>query len=441
MLPTSRKSDPIAELLADTNGAFMRNKLSATRCEKETKPGRYNDGGGLYLVIQKSTRATPVGEDPGVRKTWSFRWRDRRTGNLREKGLGVFGKRDVTLEEARDLAGENREIVRKGGDPIDEGRRKRQELFRDASRNKTFGWCAEQYITAHEPGWTNPKHVAQWRSTLDTYAARLKSLPVSSIETPDVLACLRPIWDTKNETASRVRQRIEKVLGWARVSGYRTGDNPARWKNHLENLLAKPSKVKKVKHHSALPYDKVSKFMAHLREKNGFGAQALELLILTATRAGEVVAAEWTEFDLEKRTWTIPARRMKANKEHVIPLSPQAVGLLKSLPRSDLYVFPGRKSNSHASGATLLKAVKEYDQNLTVHGFRSAFRDWAGETTAYPREVIEMALAHQLKDKAEAAYARGNLLEKRRRLMNAWANYCDKRGNQTAITPIRKVAK
>jgi integrase len=402
----------------------MRNKLSATKCEKETKPGRYNDGGGLYLVIQKSTRTPKDGELPGVRKTWSFRWRDRRTGRLREKGLGVFGKRDVSLDEARDLAGDYRQIVRDGGDPIEECRRKRQALLADLNRNKTFGWCAEQYIAAHEAGWTNPKHVEQWRSTLDTYAARLKAMPVSAIDTPEVLSCLRPIWETKNETASRVRQRIEKVLGWARVSGFREGDNPARWKNHLENLLAKPSKVKKVKHHSALHYDQVGDFMARLKRKKGFGAEAVEFLILTATRVGEVAAARWEEIDLDKKTWTIPAERMKANKEHVVPLSTQAVALLESQSKSGDYLFPGRKSESHLSGASLLKTVKDLDADLTVHGFRSTFRDWAGETTAYPREVIEMALAHQLKDKAEAAYARGNLLEKRRKLMKDWASYC-----------------
>lgn len=431
------------------------NKLSAAKCNKTTKPGYLNDGGGLYLKITKTGN-----------KAWVFRWRDRfetyetgksaGVGKLREKGLGPFSPHDITLEKARALAGECRQMVRDRKDPIEEGqkdreeaRERRQQAEIAKARNVTFGWCASQYIKAHAAGWKNKKHAAQWHSTIRTYAAPLMELPVADIKTPEVLFCLKPIWETKTETASRLRGRIESVLGWATVSGYRTGDNPAAWKHHLATVLPKPGSVRLVEHFDALDYARMGEFMAKLQQDDRLQARALEFLILTAARPGLVAStpgsrgARWDEINLEAKTWTLSAERMKANKEQVIPLSPQAVKLLKALPRASDCVFPGRSLDKSISSAAMLNIAKDLSQEMglktTAHGLRSSFRDWAGETTAHPREVIEMALAHQLKDKAEAAYARGNLLEKRRRLMKDWANYCDlEPGHAASVTPIRK---
>jgi integrase len=304
----------------------------------------------------------------------------------------------------------------------------------------TFAECSAKYIEAHRAGWRNEKHAAQWSSTLATYAEPINALPVANIDTALVLRCIEPHWATKTETMTRVRQRIESVLDWARVRDYRTGDNPARWKGHLDQLLPKRSKVPKMEHRAALPYAEISAFMADLRSRNGLGALCLQLGILTATRPGEAAGAEWVEFDLDGATWTIPGERMKAGKEHRVPLSAPAVALLQSLPAHGRYVFPGVKGKplTTAAGMALLKDMRP---GITAHGFRSTFRDWAGETTKHPREVIEHALAHQLKDKAEAAYQRGDLFQRRAVLMKEWAAYCGtlpKAGNVTAIN--RKVS-
>ena len=298
----------------------------------------------------------------------------------------------------------------------------------------TFKEAAENYITAHEKGWKNAKHGAQWSSTLKTYAYPIiGSIGVAEVETAHVMRILEPIWATKTETASRVRGRIESVLDWATVRGYRKGDNPARWRGHIEHLLAARNNIAPVEHHAALPFNEIGAFMIDLRQRSGFGTWALEFSILTAARSGEVRGAKWAEIDLDGKVWTIPAARMKAKREHRIPLSDDALALLVTIPRVDGtdLVFPSTKG-TELSDATLTATIKRMGANVTAHGFRSTFRDWAGETTAYPREVIEHALAHQLKDKAEAAYARGSLFDKRRRLMEDWAKFCKKTGGASA---------
>jgi integrase len=407
----------------------MKEKLTAGFCLKTTKPGRYADGGNLYLLIK-----------PDGRKMWVFRFVDPVTRNRQDMGLGRYGKHYVTLAKAREAAADARALLDEFKNPIEE----RKQLLRKAQQARakrlTFEQCATKYIAAHRASWRNAKHAQQWTNTLTTHAADLMPLPVAEIDTAQVVKCLEKIWTTKTETATRVRQRIEKVLNWATVRKYRSGDNPAKWTGHLDELLPKPTKLKKVEHRAALPYAEAGAFMVKLRAKDSMAAKALELQILTSTRPGEVVGSTWNEFDLAKKIWTIPAERMKAQKEHSIPLSPQAVERLKSLPRIDGsdYVFPGLRPDKPMSTAAGMKLLKQLHPGITAHGMRSTFRDWAGETTAYPREVIEMAMAHQLKDKAEAAYARGNLIDKRRRLMGDWADYCDTIQTQQAdnVTPI-----
>ncbi len=407
----------------------MREKLTATGVSKQTKPGRFADGGGLYLLVK-----------PDGRKTWVFRWRDRITGKLRDKGLGTYGKRDVTLSKARDKAGECREQVRDNLDPIEVKRQSRLDAKLAHAKQLTFGDCVNRYVDTHKAGWKNPKHATEWPSSLNRYASKLTDLPVAAIDTGLVMQCIEPQWATKTETMTRVRQRIEAVLAWATVRSYRTGDNPAQWRNHLDKLLPPPNKLKNVQHLAALPYTEVGAFMAQIRTKDSLAAKALELQILTATRPGEVVGATWDEIDLQAKVWTIPKGRMKADKEHEIPLSPQAVKLLKKLPRVTDFVFPGAKLDKGMTTAAAMKLIKELHPGITAHGFRSTFREWSGDQTSYPREVIEHALSHQLKDKAEAAYYRKSQFPKRVKLMEAWATYCDLIPVDDAdnVTPIRK---
>jgi len=394
---------------------------------KKTAPGRYADGGGLYLWIK-----------PDGRKTWTFRWRDRITGKLREAGLGSVLNGRVTLKMARERADEYRDMVWKGLDPIEEKRKRVLEARAALSSRMSFEDCMTRYIDAHKASWRNDKHTAQWTSTLNTYTDPLMKLPVADIDTGLVLQCIEPIWTTKTETATRVRQRIEAILDWATARKYRKGENPARWRGHLDKLLPKPTKLKKVVHRAALDYQQASTFMAKLREVDSMAARALELQILTATRPGEVVGATWSEFDLKGKVWVIPAERMKANKEHTIPLSPQAVKLLKEIPRVTEFVFPGVKLDKCMTTAAAMNLLKKIEPGITAHGFRSTFRDWAADQTGYAREVIEHALAHQLKDKAEAAYFRSDMIEKRTRLMNDWAKFCDFIPAETDnVTPIR----
>lgn len=292
----------------------------------------------------------------------------------------------------------------------------------------TFKQCAQAYIKAHEAGWKNDKHIAQWTSTLERYVyPTMGALPVAAIDTGLVMKCLEPIWTAKTETASRVRGRIESILDWAAVRKYRLGENPARWKGHLDHLLPSRAKMQKSDHHAALPYDQIGSFMLDLAQQEGNGARALELAILTATRTSEVLGAIWDEFDLDKKIWTIPANRMKAGKEHRIPLSDSALAILEKQKASKVgeYIFFGQRDKKPLSNMAMLMVLRRMKRDdLTAHGFRSTFRDWVAERTSYPAEVAEMALAHAVSDKVEAAYRRGDLFEKRVQVMRDWAVFC-----------------
>jgi integrase len=348
----------------------------------------------------------------------------------RDMGLGAMAD-GVGLAEARQKAEDARRAIRAGFDPIDSRRASLAAAAAVAAKSKTFEECATAYIKAHASGWRNEKHAAQWTATLETYAYPvLGKLPVSAIEIGHVMKILEPIWNEKPVTASRIRGRIEAILGWATVHGFRSGDNPAQWRGRLENLLPSPRKVRKVEHHPALPYDEIGEFMATVRGQQGVAARALELVILTACRTSEVIGATWQEVDVRAAVWSVPADRIKAGNEHRVPLSPPAVALLRELGKHNAgeFVFPGGKRVRPISTNALLELLKRMERtDITPHGFRSTFRDWAAERTNYPREVAEMALAHAVSDKVEAAYRRGDLFEKRRRLMNEWAAFCGKR--------------
>lgn len=407
------------------------NKLSAVAVQKTKEPGYYGDGGGLWLQISK------LGG-----KSWVFRFT--MNGKAREMGLGPV--HTVTLAEARSKALECRKAVAEGRDPIEERKASEARAKLEAVKSKTFEECANAYIDANRAGWKNEKHVQQWQNTLATYAfPKIGQLSVAAIDTGLVLSVLQQetgkdkaqLWHAKTETASRLRGRIESILDWASFRGFREGENPARWKGHLEHELPARSKVQKVEHHAALPYVEVGAFMTDLRQREGISARALEFAILTAARSGEVRGAVWDEIDLKAKLWTIPAERMKAEKEHRVPLSDAAVKLLEALPRVKRevhvgkqaddghdYVFPAPRSGKLSDMALTAVLRRMERDGLTQHGFRSTFREWAGEQTAHPREVIEHALAHRLKDKAEAAYQRGSLMPKRARLMADWAHYC-----------------
>lgn len=404
------------------------NRLSANKVNNLSDRGYYADGGCLYFRVSEFNT-----------RSWAFRYK--RAGKVREMGLGAYP--DVTLKEARERAAEARNILRDDIDPIDKRQAARSAMLAAREVALTFEQCAAAYIAVKEHEWKNAKHGDQWRNTLASYAFPvIGSVLVQHIEQSHILRILEPIWTTKTETASRLRGRLENVLNYATARGYRKGDNPARWRGHLDKLLATPSKVAKVQHHEALPYNQIGAFMADLSLQSGMGARALEFAIITATRSGEVRGAMWSEIDLENAVWNIPAERMKAGREHRIPLSDAAVKLLQALPRIDgsEQVFPNTKG-TELSDMTLTAVLRRMKRPITAHGFRSTFRDWAGETTAYPREVIEHALAHQLKDKAEAAYARGTLFDKRRRLMADWAKYCSIIATTAIVTPINKARR
>jgi integrase len=400
------------------------NRLSAKAVERLKGNGRYADGGGLYLQIRGDSR------------TWIFRYANRATGKEHELGLGPT--HTIPLVRARELAQHNRAVLLAGNDPLEQRRRAAMASKLSQSRRMTFGDCATTYIAAHTPGWRNPKHAAQWTATIDTYCAAMKPLAVDAIDTAHVMRCLEPHWATKTETMARLRGRIERVLAWANAHKYRSGDNPARWRGHLDELLPKRSAVQKVEHRPALAYADMHDFMVALRQRAGLATRCLELQILTATRPGEAAGAQWSEFDLDAAMWTVPADRMKAGKEHRIPLSAPALALLKALPRAPkaTHIFPGVKGRAITTAASMA-LLKELKPGITSHGFRSTFRDWAAETTAHPREVIEQAMAHRLKDKAEAAYQRGDMLTRRATLMRDWAAFCDRPAGSGNVTPIK----
>lgn len=400
------------------------NRLSAVGIKNLKAAGRYADGQGLYLHIRSNGQGN-----------WLFRYRDRTDGRLRDKGLGL--QADVPLTDARDKARACREQLAKGIDPIDHKEAQRQEKRKAKTKAKTFGQCVDTYLAQHGSAWRNEKHKQQWRNSLDTYAVKLLPLPVADIDTDLVMDCLLPIWKTKTETATRVRQRIENILDYAKAAKLREGENPALWRGHLKNLLAAPAKLKDLQHHAALPHKQVAAFVGELESRKSLSAKAILLQIYTATRSNEVVRARWDEIDLDRKVWTIPKERMKANREHRIPLAKEAVKLLKSLPRLNDWIFPSLNGKPLTIAATL-KMVKEINPNITTHGFRSTFRDWAAEHTAYAREVAEAALAHTLKDKTEAAYFRSDLFEKRASMLADWARYCHtEQGKASNVTPIK----
>ncbi|HEY5829996.1 MAG TPA: integrase arm-type DNA-binding domain-containing protein [Hyphomicrobiaceae bacterium] len=368
----------------------------------ETAPaGRYTDGRGLMLLVK-----------PSGARSWVLRYQ--LDGRRRDMGLGPYP--EVTLAAAREKTLAARRQLVEGIDPLNV----------PTTRLTTFRDAAADLITSKSPGWRSAKHAAQWTSTLSTYAfPTLGCVDVKAIDTPKVLSVLRPVWTSKPETASRLRQRIEAVLDYAAAQGLRGGPNPARWRGHLQNLLPRPSSVRRVQHHPALDWRDMPAFMADLGQRNGTSARALEFVVATAARSGEVRGTRWGEIDLRSCVWTLPAGRMKASKEHRVPLTARAIEVLGEPGPIPSLVFPAHSDPdrplSDMALTALLKRMGRAD--ITVHGFRSTFRDWAGETTSFPREVIEAALAHRLKDKAEAAYARGDLFEKRRKLMDAWSAF------------------
>jgi len=406
-------------------------KLTALAVARANKPGKICDGGGLYLDI-----------DPNGAKGWVYRFR--LNGRDREMGLGPL--HTIGLADARARALECRKLRLDGVDPIEHRKAQRASARLDAAKTITFDECSAAYIEAHKAGWRNVKHGDQWTASLSAYASPvIGALAVQAIDTGLVLKVLEPIWGTKTETASRVRGRIESVLDWATVREYRRGENPARWRGHLDKLLPARSKVQKVEHHSALPYAEIGNFVAELRKQIGVSPLALEFLILTTSRTGEVIGARWPEFDMAAKVWTVPGERMKSGREHRIPLSDRAVQILKEMekiPHSEAgFVFPGGAGGGLSNAAMLALLKRMGRKDITPHGFRSSFKDWASEQTNFPNELSESALAHVVGDKVEAAYRRGDMFEKRRRLMDAWAKYCSTQRNEVAkVTKIGTAA-
>ncbi|HEV8030972.1 MAG TPA: integrase arm-type DNA-binding domain-containing protein [Stellaceae bacterium] len=404
-------------------------KLSAIEVSRAKGPGVLHDGSGLYLRVSASGA-----------KSWVFRYQ--LGGRRRDMGLGAFPA--ISLAEARERAAAHRKQRTEGLDPlaVKSAQQQAQRLT-----GRTFREVAENLLKSKQAGWRNATHRYQWRNTLVTYAFPvLGDLPVSAVDTASVMRVLAPIWTTKTETANRLRGRIEAVLDAAKAHGYRNGENPARWRGHLDVLLPKPSKVHRAEHHAALPYPEIAAFMAELRSRESMSARALEFTILTAVRTGEALGARWGEINLAERLWTIPAPRMKADKEHRVPLSDAVIEVLEKVQPlavtrdgkadSNAPVFPSNRRALPMTRTVMLKLLNRSRAGLTTHGFRSAFADWAAERTAYPREVVEMALAHSIENRVEAAYRRGDLFEKRRQLMDAWASYCDMPPDR-AVVPLR----
>ena len=420
----------------------------ASQSVKSAEPGRHADGGGLYLLVKKPSaekiKKAKSGHPPEGARSWVFRFM--LDGKSRDLGLGAAAGLDaISLAKARDLSSALRVKVKAGIDPLSEREREAAEALSAAQAEQiagiTFRHVAEAHLAANEGSWRNDKHRQQWRNTLASYVYPvIGDLPVADIGTAHVLQIVEPIWQSKPETASRIRGRIEILLDAAKARGYREGENPARWRGHIAQILPARPKLSRG-HHKAMPYADMPAFMGHLRAREAMAAVALEFVILTATRTSEVLGATWDEVDLDKAIWTIPAARMKAAKEHRVPLPPRAIEILVSVsPLSNIWLFPSEKGGKLSSMAMsmLLRRMK---LDCTVHGFRSAFRDWSAECTGYAHEVCEMALAHSIGNKAEAAYRRGDLFDKRGRLMADWATYCASDGAAVAsVTPIRGVA-
>jgi integrase len=380
------------------------NRLTARGAKNITKPGRHADGGNLYLNV------TATGA-----RSWIFLYRF--GGKQREKGLGSATPGQVSLAKAREKAAVARQALAEGRDPL---------AIREPSKIPTFGEAADEYIEAKQPEWRNAKHAAQWRMTLQKYAAPLRPLSVDAITTEHVLGCLKPLWTKRPETASRLRGRIESILSAQIVQGNRVGPNPAAWRGHLDQLLPRRQVLSRG-HHAAMPIDDVPGFIERLPSVPGISARCLEFAILTAARTGEAIGAKWGEIDFERRLWIVPAHRMKAQREHRIPLSDRALAILSEMAAARVgdFIFPGDRPRKPLSNMALSMVLRRMGiKDATTHGFRSAFRDWSAERTSFPHELAEMALAHAIESKTEKAYRRGDLLEKRRQLMTAWARFC-----------------
>jgi integrase len=381
------------------------------------------DGDGLYLQVSNATS-----------KSWIFRYRY--NGKNREMGLGPL--KSVSLAVAREKARDYRAQLADGINPLAAREAARARSASDDAKAMTFDQCAEAYIKAHAGAWKSAVHHMQWETTLATYVSPVfGSLPVQAVDVGLVMKALEPIWTKKPDTAARIRGRIESVLNWAKARGYRSGENPALWKGHLDNLL--PARVKKVKHHAALPFDQTAKFMKVLRAQIGVAPLALEFAILTAARTAEIIGARWNEIDLKAKVWTVPASRMKSNREHRVPLSAQALTVLGKLEKGDPadHVFAGRSGGPLSNMALLMLVRRMKHGKLTAHGFRSTFRDWAAERTNFQAEVAEAALGHVVGDKVELAYRRGDFFEKRRRLMEAWGEFATKQQDSSVVLSLR----
>lgn len=402
-------------------------ELTPVEVKRLIDPGLHRVGKarGLYLKVA-----------PGGSRSWILRV----TVGSKRRDIGLGGYPEVTLQRARERAAESRELIRQGIDPVDKRKADRAALISAQAKVITFKDAAVRCHASKAPEFRNVKHRGEWINTLERYAfPAIGSLPVSEIELPHILKVLEPIWHTKTETASRVRQRMEAALTWAAVSKYRSGDNPARWVGNLKELLPAPSKISTVKHHSALPWQQMGQFMADLRAREGVAARALEFGILTAARSGEVRGMEWLEVDFSTKVWTVPENRIKAGKQHRVPLSDDAIAILRNLPQFEgiPYAFAAPRGGMY-SDASLLAVVRRMGVDATPHGFRSSFKDWARSNTAYPDEVSELALAHVGSDATRAAYARDELLPKRQKLMADWAKYCRTITTEGAIIPLRE---
>lgn len=411
---------------------MAREKLTDLKVKALNKPGRYGDGGGLWLQVREA-----AGEDEAPNKSWLYRY----TLNKRQRQMGLGPYPVIGLKDARRLAIEAQRVLLGGLDPIAE----KQAAKAAAATAMTFKDVAEFYLKAHESTWRNPQHRWQWRQTLEAYAyPAFGKWPVQTVSTGAVMKVLEPIWYKVPETAGRVRGRIETVLDYAAARGWRTGDNPARWRGHIANLLPARAKVAKVEHHAALPWRQIGPFMVALAAERGTAATALRFTILTAARTTEALESRWGEVDLKASVWTVPADRMKAGREHRVPLSKPALALLSAIAPDpadpEAFLFPGAKLKAPLSNTAMIMLLRRMHRGeLTVHGFRSTFRDWAGEATNYASELAEAALAHTLKNKVEAAYSRGDALEKRRRLMEDWATFCGRPADIDAdVVPIRQ---
>jgi len=397
-------------------------KLTAIEVAKKKESGVYADGGNLYLQITKTGS-----------KSWLFRYM--LAGKSREMGLGSII--DLSLAAAREEATKYRKLVNEGIDPINNRKQDNAKKRFEEAKIITFKECAEKYIETHKPTWKNAKHTWQWSNSLEKFVYNVfGNISVQDIDTTLVMKALDPIWQTKTETATRVRGRIEVILDWAKVREYRAGENPARWRGHLENLLPRPSKFQKVVHQPSLPYQKIAGFMQSLKNQECMAALALQFTILTAARTGEIIGATWQEIDLNKKVWVVPENRIKAGREHRVPLSEAAIALLQTTKKQQEllgfkseakdFVFSGFKQGMPLSNMAMLMLIRRMKlDDITVHGFRSTFRDWAAEQTNYPREVAEAALAHISGDKVEIAYLRSDFFEKRRQMMDSWSRYCE----------------